>query len=325
MSAPYGQQPPAPPPPGPSRPSHGGLDLGGILALVAAGLGLIIYLCCFAAAAVVVRGSLSLVLFLGAGLIGAATLLPNGSRVLLPAAVLSTVATLTLLVNTVVSPFGMAPPPFAPDGSTPGIVITILVFGFLQTGALVSAVLLEAGLIGPKAGGGPARQPSGAAQSPAPHGQYPPGQYAPPPGPYQYPPGRYGQYGHGPPEPPGGYGQQGPPSTAQYAPGPQQQGQHVPPQVGQYAQPGPPYQAQYGQQGPPQQGQYGAPAQQGQQGSPGAYGQYEQQPPDSGQPPQGGQPDHGEGTARFSPPDPDQRDEPGEQDSRRRYGRPEGG
>ncbi len=311
MSAPYGQQPPAPP--GPSRPSRGSLDLGGILVLVPAGLGLIIYLCSFAAAAVVVRGSLSMVLFLGAGLIGAATLLPNVSKLLVPAAVLSALGTLTLLVNTVASPFPVAPPPFEPDTSTPGIVIAILVLGFLQTAALVAVVLLEAGIIAPNVGARPSRQKSGVAQSsapqgqypPAPQGQYPPGQYAPPPAPHQYPPGRYGQYGHGPQEPPGGYGQQGPPSTASHGqPGPQQQGPYGPgPQ--QQGQPGP----------PPQQSQYGPPPQQGQ---PGAYGQYEQQSPRSGQPDDGGD------TAYFSPPDLDQ-DEPGERDQRRRHGPSEGG
>lgn len=307
MSAPYGQQPPAPP--GTSRPSRGSLDLGRVLALVPAGLGLIVYLGCFASAASAVRGSLSLVLFLGAGLLSAATLLPNVSRMLVPAAVLSALGSLTLLISVVSSPVSV--PPFEQEASRPGIVIAILILGILQTGVLVSTVLLEAGIIAPTAGGGPSRQPSRAAQSPAPPGQYPPGQYGPPPGHYQYPPAGYPQYGRSPQEPPSGSGQQGHPATAQYGQsGRQQQGQPGPLQQGQYGQPGPPYQAHYGRPGPPQQGQQGPP--------PGAYGQYEQQAP------AGGQPDRGDGTTPFIPLDRDQQDEPGELDPRRRHGPPEG-
>lgn len=311
MSAPYGQQPPAPPS-GPSRPSRGGLDLIGILALAAAGLGLIIYVCSFAPSALLVRITFGLPLFVGAGLVAAATLLPNGRRWLVPAAVLAALGTLGLLVA-VTSEFPGPPPPLGVDEGTGGLVIAILVLGFLQTGVLVAAVLLDSGLITPEAAGGWSSRRRGA-QPPAPQGQYPAGQHPPPSGQYQYPPGRYGP---GPQEPPGDYGPQGSPPTAQYgqpAPPPAQYGQAPPPYQAQHGRPGPPSQGQYGPQGPPP-GQYGPPPQQRQPGSPGAYGQYEQQPPDSSD----------QATTHFSPPDPDQQDEPGEQDLRRRYGPPEGG
>lgn len=283
MSTPYGQQPPAPPP-GPSRPSRSAPDLGGILALAAATLGLIIYICSFAASALVVRGSFSLVLVLGAGLLGAATLLPSVSRVLVPAAVLSALGSLTL-ISVVGGSVPDAAAPIGPDGSTPGIVITMLVLSILQTGALVAGVLIEAGIIRVNAGAPARPQSSGAPppapQPPAPQGQYPPGQYAPPPGHYQYPSGQYGQ-------------------------------------------PGPSHQPQYGQPAPPQQGQYGQPAppQQGQPAPPGAYGQYEQRTSPSGQPDHGEGTIH---FSPSDLDELDDQDEPGQQDLRRRYGPPDGG
>lgn len=310
MSAPYGQQPP--PQSGPSRPSRGGLDLTGILALAAAGLGVVIYLCSFAPSALLLRVGPALPLFLGAGLVAAATLLPNGRRMLVPAVVLAALGALQLLVAAT-SDFPGPPPPLGVGDDTSGIVITVLVLGFLQAGALVAAVLLDAGVVTAPTGGWPSRQrgaPSSASSAPHgqysqgqyPPGQYPPGQHPPPPGQYQYPPGRYGP---GPQEP-GGYSPQAPAPTAQQ-PGPPP-GQYVPP--GQYGQPGPPPQGQYGQPDPPPQGQYGR---QRQPGSQGAYGQYEQQPPDSAD----------QGTTQFRSPDPDQRDESEQQDLRRRYGPPD--
>lgn len=297
MSAPYGQQPPSPS--GPSRPSRVGLDLTRILVLAAAGLGLVIYLCSFVPSALLVRITFGLPLFVGAGLVAAATLLPNGRRMLVPAAVLAALGTLGLLVN-VMSDFPGPPPPLGVGEGASGIVITVLVLGFLQTGALVAAVLVDTGVMTPKTGGWPSRQRD--VQPPAPQGQYPAGQYPPPPGQYQYPPGRYGP---GVQEPVG-HSPQAPAPTAQQPGTPP--GRYVP--TGQYGQPGPSPQGQYGQPGPPPQGQYDR---QRQPGSQGAYGQYEQQPPDSGD----------QGTTQFSLPDPDQRDESDQQDQRRRYGPPE--
>jgi hypothetical protein len=184
MSAPYGQPPAAPQPgssPSPSR--GGGLNLGGILALAALGLGLIIYLCNFSADALGFSSPL-LYFFLVAALLGAGTLLPKSPAVLVPAAVLAAAGTLGML-NAVV----LADPP--------SIVIVILVLGLLQTAALVGAVLVDAGMIKmkPKQTPSPGQQwgpPSGS--FPAQPGPFPPNQYGQSPA-GQYGQGQPGQYG----------------------------------------------------------------------------------------------------------------------------------
>ena len=192
MSAPYGQ-PPAAPQSGPSPSREGGLDLGGILALVALGLGLVIYFCCFSIEALGIT-ALLLYFFLAAALLGAGTLLPKAPAVLFPAAVLATTGTLGVL-NVVV----LADPP--------SIVIVILILGLLQTAALVGAVLVDAGMIKSK----PRSTPFSGQQRGSPSGSFPaqpdlfaPGQYGQGPA-GQYGPGQPGQPGQ--PAQPGQYGQ----------------------------------------------------------------------------------------------------------------------
>lgn len=354
MSGPYGQPPPAPRSDR-SRVLLGRLDLGGILALAAAALGLIIYLCSFAAGAVAVQASQVLLLFLGAGLLGAAAVLPDAPKVLVPSAVLSALGTLSLLVGIVTGLFAPLFGPASPgqsSASTPGILITILVLGFLQTGALVAAVLAGSGILTSRTGAVSSPQQPWGAQPPPSPGQYPPGQYGAPPFGHQPP----AHPGRGPQEPAAPYGRPGPPYQAQYGqPGPPRQvpyGQQGPPPGQQGPPPGqpPPGQPPPGQPSPPpgqpgpppaqpgRPGQYGRPGptppdrteQYGQQ-TPGAYGQYGQQA-SSDRPAQAGT------TAHFRPPgqdrqdepgrqdeEPDQQDEPEQQDPGRRSGPPEGG
>ncbi len=203
MSAPYGQ-PPAASQPDPSPSRGGGLDLGGILALAALGLGLIIYFCNFSANGLGVSSPL-LYFFLVAALLGAGTLLPKAPAVLVPAAVLAAAGSLGTL-NAVV---------LAGQSS---IVIVILVLGLLQTAALVGAVLVDAGMISmkPKSTPFPAQQQWGAPSGsfPPPPGQFPPSQYGQGPA-GQYGQGQPGQYGQPPQQsPPNQYGQE----TAQFGP-----------------------------------------------------------------------------------------------------------
>ncbi|TQM15333.1 DUF5336 domain-containing protein [Pseudonocardia kunmingensis] len=190
--------------PGPAR----------LLALVTAGLGIVIYLIGFLdlGLATTFIG----VLLVGGGLLAGSALLPKVGRVLVPAAVMVTTGTLLFLQ-------------MVTSGSSPTSVIIALVLAFLQTVAVIGAVLLDAGLV----------------KAPAPRASTPPG-YGQPGGYGQYPPG-YGQPGqYGQP----GYGQQG---YGQQQPGYGAPGYGQPGQPGQYGQPG------YGQQG------YGAPGGYGQQ------------------------------------------------------------
>ncbi|HYH31954.1 MAG TPA: DUF5336 domain-containing protein [Pseudonocardia sp.] len=181
--------------PGPAR----------LLALVAAGLGLVVYLIGFLdlGLATTFVG----VLIVGGGLLAGAALLPKVGRVLVPAAVMVTTGTLLFLQ-------------MVTSGSTPTPVIIALVLAFLQTVAVIGAVLLDAGLV----------------KAPAPRPSAPPG-YGQPGGYGQYPPG-YGQQG--------GYGQYGASPQGYGQPGAYGYGQ-----PGQYGQPG------YGQQGYGAPGGYG--------------------------------------------------------------------
>jgi hypothetical protein len=222
--------------PGPAR----------LLALLAAGLGVVIYLVGFfgeLALATLIIGPL----LLGGGLLAGAAVLPKVGRVLLPAAVAIATGALLLLqlVATEVAPL---------------VAIVALVLALLQVAAAVGAVLIDAGMV--KA---PARRPA------APQQGYPPqyGGYGGQPG-YGQPQG-YGQY----PEQPG-YGQAGgygaPPGYGQPYGGP-------PPGYGQ--QPGYGAPQGYGQAYGGQPG-YGSP-EQARQASP--YGQPEARPagePDQG-------------------------------------------
>jgi hypothetical protein len=203
--------------PGPAR----------LLALVAAGLGIVIYLIGFLdlGLATTFIG----VLLVGGGLLAGSALLPKVGRVLVPAAVMVTTGTLLFLQ-------------MVTSGSSPTPVIIALVLAFLQAIAVIGAVLLDAGLV----------------KAPAPRASTPPG-YGQPGGYGQYPPGygQPGQYGQ-----PGGYGQPGfgQQQPGYGAPGYGQPGQYAQPGYGQqgYGAPG-----GYGQQpwGPaPGQGDAGRPA-----------------------------------------------------------------
>ena len=201
--------------PGPAR----------MLVLAAAGLGLVIYVLGFVDLGL--ANTLTGFLLLGGGLLAGAAVLPKVGRVLVPAAV-GVVAGMLQQLQTV-----------AGGGSSTTAIIA-LVLAFLQSVAVIGAVLLDAGLV--KAPAPKPRAPQGYGQ-PGGYGQYPQG--------YGQQSG-YGQYGAQQ-----GYGQQG-----YGAPGYGQPGQ--PGQPGQYGQPG------YGQQG--QQG-YGAPGGYGQPQPQGSWGQ----------------------------------------------------
>jgi hypothetical protein len=184
--------------------------LARLLALIGAGLGVVIYLLGFFGESGLTT-SLTGPLLLGGGLLAGAAVLPKVGRVLVPAGVLAAVGTLILLQ-------------VVADGGTSTLVIVALVLAFLETVAIIGAVLLDAGIIT-----APAPRPS----QPAGYGQQ---QYG------AYPQG-YGQQGYGQP----GYGgQQGYGQPGYGQPGYGQQ----PPQYG--AQPG------YGQPTGGQQG-YGQP------------------------------------------------------------------
>lgn len=229
MSSSYGQ-PPAAPQPGTGPTRAGGLDLGGILALVGAVLGLSIYFCSFSQEAQVFVGLL-VYLLLGGGLLAAGTLLPKSPSSLVPAAVLSAVGSLGVLASVVAVPEGL---------DVAGIVVVVLVLGLLQTAALVAAALVGSGLIRmrPRQSSFPS-QPWGGQYGAQP-GQFPPGQYG------QAPPDQYGQPPQG--QYPGQAPQSGPfdqptqqhPAPGRYGQGAGQYppGQHPPGQHPEYGQPG---------------------------------------------------------------------------------------
>jgi hypothetical protein len=216
--SPYGS-PPAAEPPTSTAPAGGRLAPGParLLALLAAGLGLIIYLLGFfedLGIATLLAGPL----VVGGGLLAGAAVLPKVGRVLVPAAVAVTTGTLLLLQ-------------LVTAGGAPATAILALVLAFLQTASVIVAVLLDAGLVT-----APTPRPS------APSG-YPQHGYGGYPQGYGQQ-GGYGQYGG----PQAGYGQQ-PGYGGQ--PGYGQPGQYGTPQGGGYGQPG--YGAQpssYGQQAP---------------------------------------------------------------------------
>ena len=113
------------------------------LGLVAAGLGLVIYLIAFVAD---LGGSTSLVLplLLGGGLLAGTVALPSvGTRVLAPAAVVTTTGAL-LLLRAVVD-----------DGSA--LSVGALVLGLLEAGATVGATLMQAGVVRSR----PSKEPQG--------------------------------------------------------------------------------------------------------------------------------------------------------------------
>lgn len=181
--------------PGPAR----------MLVLGAAGLALVIYVLGFVELGL--SNSLMGFLLLGGGLLAGTAVLPRAGRVLVPAAVAVVTGTLQLLQAVA-------------GGGASTTAIVALVLAFLQSVAVIGAVLLHAGLV----------------KAPAPRPSTPPG-YGQPGGYGQYPPG-YGQ--------PGGFGQYGAPQGYQGY-GPSGYGQ-----AGHYGQPG------YGTPGYPQQPPQGA-------------------------------------------------------------------
>lgn len=143
------------------------------LGLVAAGLGLVIYLIAFVAD---FGGSTSLVLplLLGGGLLAGTVALPSmGTRVLAPAAVVTTTGAL-LLLRAVVD-----------DGSA--LAVGALVLGLLEAGATVGATLMQAGVVRSRPSRN-RRAPASAAFSEYPAGpQFPGQQYPGQPYPGSYP------------------------------------------------------------------------------------------------------------------------------------------
>jgi Family of unknown function (DUF5336) len=164
-----------------------------LLALGAAGLGIVIYLLGFFAGAGLATGVIG-PLLVGGGLLAGATVLPKAGRVLLPGGIAVTVGTL-LLLQAVAA------------GGASAIEVVALVLAFLQAVAAVGAVLLDEGIItapAPRPKAPPhVAQPAGFGPPPGqpPYGQPPYGQF-----PYGQP-GPYGQAGYGP-QP--GYGQPAP-------------------------------------------------------------------------------------------------------------------
>ena len=143
------------------------------LGLVAAGLGLVIYLIAFVAD---FGGSTSLVLplLLGGGLLAGTVALPSmGTRVLAPAAVVTTTGAL-LLLRAVVD-----------DGSA--LAVGALVLGLLEAGATVGATLMQAGVVRSRPSRN-RRAPASSAFSGYPAGpQFPGQQYPGQPYPGTYP------------------------------------------------------------------------------------------------------------------------------------------
>src|SRR5918995_1368359 len=131
--------------PGPAR----------MLVLAAAGLGLVIYVLGFVDLGL--SNTLTGFLLLGGGLLAGAAVLPKVGRVLVPAAVGVVAGTLQQLQTV------------AGGGSSTTAIIA-LVLAFLQSVAVIGAVLLDAGLV--KAPAPLPRAPQGYGQ-PGGYGQYP--------------------------------------------------------------------------------------------------------------------------------------------------------
>ncbi|MEU7479416.1 DUF5336 domain-containing protein [Lentzea sp. NPDC042327] len=149
MSVPYGapqQQPPGPAPQQPSAaPGASNLNLGMILPMVGAGLGLVAYLLAFSDSV----GGVTWIL--AAAALAALTLLPNAPRFLPVAAALAAVQTLELLQGIIKA------------SSVDGLAIVLLIVSLLQTAALVLALLLGEGIVkfDPKPANPYAGQPGG--------------------------------------------------------------------------------------------------------------------------------------------------------------------
>ncbi|SDN81263.1 DUF5336 domain-containing protein [Lentzea jiangxiensis] len=139
MSVPYGapqQQPPGPaqhqaPHQAPGVPGANNINLGLILPLVAAGLGLVAYLVAFADD---VSGNVTYLI--AAGLLAGLSVLPNVPKGFIPvAAVLAAVQTMLQLQGIIKSP------------SVQGLDIVLLIVALLETAAIVLAFLLAEGIV----------------------------------------------------------------------------------------------------------------------------------------------------------------------------------
>ncbi|WP_434438439.1 DUF5336 domain-containing protein [Lentzea sp. E54] len=139
MSVPYGapqQQPPGPaqhqaPPQAPGAPGANSINLGMILPLVAAGLGLVAYLVAFADD---VSGNVTYLL--AAGMLAGLSVLPSIPKGFLPVgAILAAVQTLLQLQGIIKSP------------SVQGLDIVLLIVALLETAAIVLAFLLAEGIV----------------------------------------------------------------------------------------------------------------------------------------------------------------------------------
>lgn len=135
MSVPFGGPQPAVPQPSTPGVPGAGPDLGFILGLVAAGLGLVIYACSFSDDAFGVASGLILPFFLGAGLLAGSVALPKAPKMLLPATLFSALGTLILLLAVV------------KNDDTSAIIVVILIAGLIQLGACAVALLMDNGLI----------------------------------------------------------------------------------------------------------------------------------------------------------------------------------
>ncbi len=222
------------PPRGPDRPRSGPVTE---LALVAAGLGLVVYLLGFVDD---IASSASLIgpLLLGGGLLAGSVVLSTvGARVLVPAAVATVTGALLLLQDVV-------------GGADSAVAVGAAVLALLEAAAATGAALLHAGVLRAPQPRRPKAAPPYAGYPAQPgHPQFP-GQYPGPPYPgQQYP----GQPYPGQPQPGSYPGQPYPgPYPGQLQPGDQYAGEHA---YAQYAR----YGAQYGVPGYPPPPPYGAP------------------------------------------------------------------
>jgi Family of unknown function (DUF5336) len=211
MSVPFGGSQPAVPQSSSSSAPTAGSNIEYILALIAAGLALVIYAMSFSSDAfdAGITTSLVLPLLLGGGLLAGANALPTRPKTLLPATLLTAIGVLLLLAFVIKNEDANA------------IVVVIMIAGLLELAASAVALLVDQGVIkmtprapsyGAPAGawppqsGGFSQHGYGMAQG---YGQQPAG---------QQPAGQYGgqqyggqQYGAAPPggQPP--YGQPGQP------------------------------------------------------------------------------------------------------------------
>ncbi|WP_188316416.1 DUF5336 domain-containing protein [Solihabitans fulvus] len=234
MSVPYGapqQQA------GGSASPLGGMNLGQLIGFGVTLLALVSYFCAFAGEASLV--GITVYVLLAGGLLAALPALPKAPASALPVGALLSVIGALWVLQVVVNY----------SGSTPAIVVVILIAAILQMFAAVGAVLADAGIL--------KLQPKPA----APYGQ--PGGWNPQSGGFPQGGPQTGQFGQQPGQQPQQPGQQ-----------PQQPGQQ-PQQFGQQQPPAQPQQPQAPQQTSfmPQPGQFGQPGQVAQPGQPQQFGQ----------------------------------------------------